>query len=121
LEDWEHKLVVDKYLETYKTYKDWTKAWAENKGKCYYLVLQHCPLELKTKLNTLARWEEAATNTDVVALLLIIRDVMNNKKERDQSTIGLVKYDTALFATQMESKVPLTNTITYSKHTSVRL
>ena len=43
LEDWEHKLEVDKYLKKYKTCKDGTKAWAENKGKCYYLILQHCP------------------------------------------------------------------------------
>ena len=54
LEDWEHKLKVDKYLEKYKTYKDGTKAWDNNKGKCYYLILQHCPLELKTKLKNSA-------------------------------------------------------------------
>ena len=53
-EDWEHKLVFDKYLETYKTYKDGTKAWAENKGKGYYLVLQHCPPDLKTDIKNSA-------------------------------------------------------------------
>ena len=41
LEDWEHKLKVDKYLEWYKTHTDGTMAWAENKGKCCYLVLQN--------------------------------------------------------------------------------
>ena len=75
-------LVVDKYLKGYKTYKKGTKAWAENKGKCYYLVLQHFPPELKTKLKNLAWWEAAATDTDIVALLLIIWDVIQNKKER---------------------------------------
>ena len=34
-EDWEHKLVLDKYLETYKVYKDGIKAWAEIKGTYY--------------------------------------------------------------------------------------
>ena len=34
-EDWEHKLKVKEYLEKYKLYKEGTKAWAENKGKCY--------------------------------------------------------------------------------------
>ena len=71
-------------------YKEGTKAWVENKGKCYYLILQHCPPELKTELNNLARWEPAAADTDVVALLLIIRDVMHNKKGRAQSTMSLV-------------------------------
>ena len=48
--------------------------------------------------------EEAATNTDAVALILIIQDAMHNKKERAQSTMGLVKSYTALFTTPMESK-----------------
>ena len=102
-EDWEYKLVVDKYLEMYKTYKDGTKSWAENKGKWYYLVLQHCSPELKTELKNSAWWEEAATNTDIVALLLIIRDVMHNKKERAHNTMGLVENDVAMFTMPMES------------------
>ena len=39
---------------------------------------------------------------DVVALLLIIRDVMHNRKERAQSTMTLVKSDTALYSTIMK-------------------
>ena len=45
-----------------------------------------------------------ATNTDAVALLLIIWDVMRNKKERAQITMGLVKSNAALFTTPMETK-----------------
>ena len=41
---------------------------------------------------------------DVVALLLIIQDVMHNKKERAQSTMDLVESNAALFTTPMESK-----------------
>ena len=75
-----------------------------NKGKCYYLILQHCPPELKTELKNLARWEPAAANSDVVVLLLIIQDVIHNKKERAQSTMALVESDPALFTNLMESK-----------------
>ena len=39
VKEWEHNLNVDKYLENVKTFKEGTKVWAENKGKCYYLVL----------------------------------------------------------------------------------
>ena len=46
----------------------------------------------------------AAASTNVVALLLIIRDVMHNKKEQAQSTMGLVKSDAALFTTTMDTK-----------------
>ena len=53
-EDWEHKLAIEEYLDKYKLYKEGTKAWEENKGKYYYLVLQHCSPELKTKPKNLA-------------------------------------------------------------------
>ena len=53
----------------------------------------------------MARWEPAAANIDVVALLLIIWDVMHNEKERAQSTMGLVESNAALFTTPVESKV----------------
>ena len=43
-------------------------------------------------------------STNVVALLLIIRDVMHNKKEPAQSTMGLVESNTALFTTTMDTK-----------------
>ena len=43
-------------------------------------------------------------STDVVTMLLIIRDVMHNKKERAKSTMGLVKNNAALFTNPMESK-----------------
>ena len=39
-----------------------------------------------------------------VDLLLIVQDVMHNKKERAQSTMGLVKNDAALFTYPVESK-----------------
>ena len=55
LEEWEHQLKIEEYMESYKTHKGGTKVWEENKGKCYYLVLQYCPPELKTKLKNSAR------------------------------------------------------------------
>ena len=85
-------------------YKEGTKAWTENKGKCYYLILQHCPPELKTELKNLARWKPATAYTDLVALLLIIWDVTHNTKKRAQSTIGLDKSNMALLTNPMESK-----------------
>ena len=82
LGDWEHKLTVKEYLEKCKIHKEGIKVWTENKGKCYCLVLQHCPPELKPKIKNSERWEEAVSDTDIMSLLLIIRGVMHNKKER---------------------------------------
>ena len=50
LEDWEHKLTDNKYLEVYKMHKEGMETWTENKSKFYYLVLQYCPPESKTEL-----------------------------------------------------------------------
>ena len=54
----------------------------------------------RTKIS--AQWEAVASDTDVVSLLLIIRDVMYNKKERAQSTMSLMESDTVLYTTIMK-------------------
>ena len=82
LEDWEHKLEVKEYMKGYKPHKEGTKACAENNGKYDYLVLQRRLPELKTELKNSVCWEAAASNADVVFLLLTTRDVMHNKEER---------------------------------------
>ena len=43
-------------------------------------------------------------DTYIVALLLIIHDIMHDKKERYQSTLGLVESNKALYTITMESK-----------------
>ena len=53
----------------------------------------------------MVRWEAVASDTDVVLLLLIIRDVMYNKKERAQSTMSLMESDGALYTTIMKEAV----------------
>ena len=63
-------------------HKEGTKVQLENTGAtCYYLVLQHCPLELKTKLKGSVYWKVSALDTNGVSLLLVIRDFMHKKGE----------------------------------------
>ena len=47
MEDWEHNLEVEEYKAKSKVYNDQMLAWKENKAKCYYLVLSHCPRVLE--------------------------------------------------------------------------
>ena len=49
-----------------------------------------------------ARWEAAASNTDVTTLLLIIRDIIHNKRERAQITMDLVESNAALYTPIMK-------------------
>ena len=100
VEEWEHKLTVDKYLENLRTYKERMKVWAENKGKCYYLVLQHCPTELKTELKNLTCWETALSGISIFALLIIIKNPMHNTKEQTHNTMCLVESNRTLYTQQ---------------------
>ena len=47
IEDWEHGLAVEQYKADRKVYNEQVLAWKENKAKCYYLVLSHCPRALE--------------------------------------------------------------------------
>ena len=48
LDDWEHKLKFEEYKAEQKVYNEQVLAWKENKAKCYYLVLSHCPQGIGT-------------------------------------------------------------------------
>ena len=37
-------------------------AWKENKAKCYYLVLSHCPRALKHQLKNSTKWDKTESN-----------------------------------------------------------
>ena len=97
LEDWEHGLAVEQYKADRKIYNDQTLAWKENKAKCYYLVLSHCPRALEHQLKNSSKWDETEGNQDVVALLQMIRDITHNKKERKESVMTIVESDVELF------------------------
>ena len=97
-EDWEHNLKVEEYKSKRKIYNDQVLAWKENKAKCYYLVLSHCPRALEHQLKNSTKWDETEGNQDVVALLQMIRDITHNKKERKESVMTIVESDVELFA-----------------------
>jgi hypothetical protein len=96
-------LAVDDYKLKLKTFREQTMAWKENKAKCYYLVLFHCPKELEQELRNSTRWSETEDDQDVVALLEMIRDVTHNKKERKESVMTIVESDVELFTIVQES------------------
>ena len=49
-EEWEHLLDVDDYKIEQRSFQEREAAWKENRAKCYYLVLSHCPKELEQEL-----------------------------------------------------------------------
>ena len=97
LEDWEHGLAVEQYKADRKIYNKQVMAWKENKAKCYYLVLSHCPRALEHQLKNSTKWDETESNQDVVALLQMIRDITHNKKERKESVMAIVESDLELY------------------------
>ena len=88
---------VDEYKVKRKVYSDQVLTWKENKAKCYYLVLSHCPRALKHQLKNSSKWEETEGNQDVVALLKMIKDITHNKKERKESVMTTVESDAEIY------------------------
>ena len=81
-----------------KVYNEQVLAWKENKARCYYLVLSHCPRALEYQLKNSSKWGETEGNQDVVALLKMIKNITHNKKERKESVMPIVESDVELFA-----------------------
>ena len=101
-EDWDHDIDVDDYKSKRKSFRERKEAWEENRAKCYYLVLSHCPKELETELRNSSKWTAAEEEQDVIALLLMVRDITHNKKERKESVMTIVESDVELYTTVQE-------------------
>ena len=67
--DWEHNLETEEHKAKRKVYNKQVFAWKENKAKCYYFVLSHCPWALGYQLKNSSKWDETEGNQDVGALL----------------------------------------------------
>ena len=102
-EEWELQIATADYLEDNKAYKERKTAWEENRSKAFYLVLQHCPSELKNELKNAVCWEVIAADRCVVALLLAVRDVTHDKKERRHRTMAYVEDDFKMYTTTQRS------------------
>ena len=61
-EEWDHLLDVDDFKIERRAFQEREAAWKENRAKCYYLVLSHCPKELEQELRNSTKW--AATEAD---------------------------------------------------------
>ena len=48
--DIDYQTTMDEYLSKKRKYDNQLENWYENNMKGYYLVLQHCPKELKADL-----------------------------------------------------------------------
>ena len=64
-------------------------AWKENKAKCYYLVLSHCPRALEYELKNFTKWEEMEmeSNQDMVSLLQMITAELSVSYRADKKSI----------------------------------
>ena len=49
-EEWDHLLDVDDFKLERRSFQEQEASWKENRAKCYYLVLSHCPKELELSL-----------------------------------------------------------------------
>ena len=108
-EEWEHDLNIEDFKIKRRAFQEQVAAWKDNKAKCCYLVLSHCPKELVPELRNSTKWAGTEDNRDVVALLKMIRDITHNKKERKESVTTIAKSDVELFTILQEPGQDLYN------------
>jgi hypothetical protein len=58
---------------------------------------------LEQELRNSSKWEATEDDQDVVALLLMIRDITHNKKERQGSVMTVVESNVELFTIVQET------------------
>ena len=107
--------MVKAYKSKRKSYNKQVLAWEENKAKCNYLVLSHCPRALEHQLKNSSKWEETENNQDVVALLKMVRDITHNKKERNESVMTVVESNIELYTITRAPGDLSTNTTRFSR------
>ena len=55
--------------------KDNVKHWKSNKSCRFAILLQHFPMDLMQRLKSNGRYETANDSKDIIALIMMIRDV----------------------------------------------
>ena len=77
----QYNLDKSDYESARKLYLDAQKAWDDNRGRMYNLVLQHCSKELKVKLRALAEWLAVNAQRDIIKLLMMVRVITHQHDE----------------------------------------
>ena len=80
VDDIDYQATMNEYLRKKRSYDSHMENWDENNAKGYYLVLQHCPKDLKVELRNQDSWKAAEDARSIVATLLLIRDWWSNSR-----------------------------------------
>ena len=68
-----------------------TDLWQDLNAQGHALVLQHYPDELETELRNQEAWAAIDAARNIVALLVLIRDLQHNKTNRKRSIMATVE------------------------------
>ena len=108
-EDWEWTITVAVYGDAKRAHIKRMAAWKENKGKAFRIVASHCPSEVMAELRNQPDWTEIEDSNDVIGLLLLIRDLSQNKTSDTQGTMALVENDLTMFRTAQTADQTIEN------------
>ena len=88
---------MDEYLSKKRRYDAEMENWDKENAKRYYLLLQHCPKEIKSELQNLESWKIAEDARSIIVILLLILDLSFNKTARKRSIMSIVVTDADLY------------------------
>ena len=98
--DW--SIETDQYKRLWAKYDTQVELWQDLNAQGFALVLQHCPDELETELQNQDAWAAIDITRNVVALLILIRDLQYNKNDRKKSIMASVQADFDLYTCSQE-------------------
>ena len=101
-DDYDWSIETDSYKRSIIKYEANSDLWRDLNAQGHALVLQHCPDELETELRNQEAWAAIDAKRDVVALLVLIRDLQYNKTDRKRSIMATVEADFDLFSCSQE-------------------
>ena len=93
----DYQATMDEYLSNKRKYDNQLENWDENNAKGYYLVLQHCPKEIKAYLRNQYSWNTEEDARRVIVILLLIQDLSFNKTDRKRSIMATVEAEADLY------------------------
>jgi hypothetical protein len=85
------------YENDLKQYVEDKSTWVRVNKKIFNLMSTHCTPEMEMKLQSMKDWEKVEDDQDGLELAKLIRDILHQKDEKEQSALECVAADKALF------------------------
>ena len=102
----DYNVLMEVYITEYQERQKKKLAWENSLTRMFNLTLQHCTPDLEGKLKTTTKYNGAYQARDRIALLGLIRDIVNDHMDDKNEVMVCVESDLALYMCVQGRKQP---------------